>query len=40
MKDIEDAAGGVAGFELASERVCEKILLCAFFVRFEGIVEN
>ena len=40
MKDMEDAARRVASFELASERVGEKILICAFFVRFEGIVKN
>ena len=40
LKDIEDAAGRVAGFELASEWVRGKMLLCAFFVRFQSIIEN
>jgi hypothetical protein len=39
-KDVEDAARGVAVLELGSEWVGEKILLCAFFVRFQGIIED
>jgi hypothetical protein len=40
LKHGENAVGRIAGFEPVSERVCEKILLCAFFVRFQGIVKN
>ena len=40
LKDIEDAARGLAGFKLVSERVRGKVLLCAFFVHFQGIIEN
>jgi hypothetical protein len=39
-KDVENAARGVAVLELASEWVGEKILLCAFFVGFQGMIEN
>jgi hypothetical protein len=40
MKDVENAARRVAVLELGSEWVREKILLCASFVRFQGIIEN
>ena len=40
MKDGENGAGRVAGLELGGEWVCKKILLCAFFVFFQGIIEN
>jgi hypothetical protein len=40
LKHGENAASRMARFELVSERVREKILLCAFFVRFQGIIEN
>ena len=40
LKHGENAASRIAGFEPVSERVREKILLCAFFVRFQGIIEN
>jgi hypothetical protein len=36
----ENTASRITGFEPVSERVREKIVLCAFFVRFQGIVEN
>lgn len=36
----KNAASRVAGFELVSERVRDKILVCALFVRFQGIIEN
>ena len=39
-KDVENAAGRLAGFEPVSEWVGEKIVLCALFVRFQGIIEN
>jgi len=39
-KHGENAASRIADFEPVSERVREEILLCAFFVRFHGIVEN
>ena len=40
LKHAEDAASRITGFEAASERVGEKIILCAFFVRFQGIIED
>ena len=40
LKHGENAASRFAGFKLASKRVREKIVLCAFFVRFQGIIEN
>jgi hypothetical protein len=40
LKHGENAASRMAGFESVSERVREKILLCAFLVRFQGIIEN
>ena len=40
LKYGENAASRFAGFEPVSERVGEKIVLRAFFVRFQSIVEN
>ena len=40
LKHGENSASRIAGFEPVSERVREKIILCAFFVRFQGIIEN
>jgi len=40
LKHGENAASRIAGLEPVSERVREKIILCAFFVRFRGIIEN
>jgi hypothetical protein len=40
LKYGENAASRIAGFELVSERVREKIVLRAFFVLFQGIIEN
>ena len=40
LKHGENAAGRIAGLESVSERVPEKILLGALFVRFKGIIEN
>jgi hypothetical protein len=40
LKHGENAASRIAGFEPVSEWVREKILLCAFFVCFQGIIEN
>ena len=40
LKHSKHAASRTTGFEAASERVGEKIVLCAFFVRFQGIIEN
>jgi len=40
LKHDEDATRRIAGFELVSEWVFEKILLCAFLVLFQGIIEN
>jgi hypothetical protein len=40
LKDVENAAWGVAVLELGGECVGAKILPRAFFVRFQGIIEN
>jgi hypothetical protein len=40
LKHDENAASRIAGLEPVSERVRENILLCACFVRFQGIIEN
>ena len=40
LKHGENAASRFADFEPVSERVREKIVVCAFFVRFQSIVEN
>jgi len=40
LKHGEHAAGRIAGFEPVSERVRGKIVLGAFFVRFQSIIEN
>jgi hypothetical protein len=40
LKHGENVAGRIARFEPVSELVLEKIVLCAFFVRFQGIIEN
>jgi hypothetical protein len=40
LKHGEKAASRIAVFESASEWVREKIILCAFFVRFQGTIEN
>ena len=40
LKHGENATSRIAGFETVSERVREKIVLRAFLVRFQGIVEN
>ena len=40
LKHGKNAASRIAGFEPVSERVREKILLRAFFVCSEGIIEN
>ena len=40
LKHGENAASRIAGFELVSERVDERILLGTFFVRLQSIIEN
>jgi len=40
LKHGENTASRIAGLEPVSEWMCEKILPCAFFVRFQGIIEN
>jgi hypothetical protein len=40
LKHGKNAASRIAGFEPVSERVCEKIILCALFVRFHCMIEN
>jgi hypothetical protein len=40
LKHSEDAAGRIASLELSSEWVGKKVLLCASFMRFQGIIEN
>ena len=39
LKQVENAARRFAVLELGSEWVREKILLCAFFVRVQGIIK-
>jgi hypothetical protein len=40
LKHGENAARRIASLEPVSEWVRKKILLCAFFVRFQGIIKN
>jgi hypothetical protein len=40
LKNVENAARRVAVLEVGSERVREKVLLCASLVRFQGIIED
>jgi hypothetical protein len=40
LKHSENTASRITVFEPISERVRVKIALCAFFVRFQGIIEN
>jgi len=40
LKHSENTASRVTGFEPVGERVCEKIVLGACFVRLQGIFEN
>ncbi len=40
LKDGENAASRIAGFEPVSERVREKICLSVFLVRFQSIIKN
>ena len=35
----ENGGGSVTGLEADSERMCERILFCAFSVRVQGIIE-
>jgi hypothetical protein len=40
LKHSENAASRIADFEPVGEWVRERIHLGAFFVRFQGIIEN
>ena len=40
LKYSAKAASRITGLEPASEWVLEKIVFCAFFVRFQGITKN
>jgi hypothetical protein len=40
LKHGENAASRIAGLEPVSELVRENIVLCAFFVHFQGIIED
>jgi hypothetical protein len=40
LEDVENAARRVAVLELGGERVGAKVLLCARFVSFQGIIKN
>jgi hypothetical protein len=40
LKHGENAARRIAGLEPVSEWVLKEILLCAFLVCFQGVVEN
>ena len=39
LKHGENGGWRIAGLELGSEWMGEKIFLCLFFVRFQGIIE-
>jgi hypothetical protein len=39
-KNGENAVSRITGFEPVGERVREGVPLCAFFVRFQCIIEN
>jgi hypothetical protein len=39
-KYVDDGAGRMAMLELGSEWMGKKIVLCAFFVFFQGSIEN
>jgi len=40
LKYGENAASRIAALEPVGERMREEVVLCAFFVRFQGIIEN
>ena len=40
LKYSANTASRTTGLEPASEWVREKIVLCSFFVRFQGIIKN
>jgi len=40
LKHGKNTTGRIAIFESLGEWVCEKIFLCAFFVRFHCIIKN
>ena len=40
LKDVENTARGVTVLQLGSKWVGAKILLCSFFIHFQGIIEN
>ena len=40
LKHGENTTSRIAALEPVGERVREKIIFCAFFVRFQGIIEN
>ena len=40
LKHGENAAWRIAGLEPVSEWVFKKVVLCAFFVCFQSIIEN
>jgi hypothetical protein len=40
LKDVKNCTRRLAVLELGSEWVREKVLLCALFVRFQGIIEK
>jgi hypothetical protein len=40
LKQDENAAMRMTGLKLGGEWVGEKVLLCASFVRFQGIIED
>jgi signal transduction histidine kinase len=40
LKDCEDGAGGITRLELCGERMCKEVLLCALFIRFQGVIDD
>ena len=40
LKYVENGAGRLAGLELGCEWMGKKVVLCLFFVGFQGVVKN
>ena len=40
LKDGENCVGAMTGLELCGEWMCKKVVLCTFFICFQGIIEH
>jgi hypothetical protein len=40
LKDSENRIGGITGLELRGEWMCKKVVLCTFFICFQGVIED